>query len=437
MADTIAAVATPPGEGGIGIVRLSGPEARSIAETLTRTTLRPRHAHYARFMASDDEAIDSGVALWFKGPASFTGEDVVELQGHGGPVVVNMVLQRCLELGARPARPGEFSERAFLNDKLDLAQAEAIADLIASTTTAAARAANRSLEGVFSSRVHDLLSELIALRVFVEAAIDFPDEEDVDFLGDGQVETRIQQLLEQISELHSSAARGKTLRTGITVALTGPPNAGKSSLMNALTETDTAIVTNIPGTTRDVLREQIQIDGIPVHLVDTAGIREAADAVEAEGVRRAQKVLASADVVLAVQDASSDPSEMPFDSRTIRVLNKTDLTTLGAGMVDESTIRTSATHSEGIEELRQMIASRAGTADAAEGTFTARTRHLHALDATSEHVANALDHLQSTQASELVAEELRCAQESLGRITGAFSADDLLGEIFSSFCIGK
>ena len=437
MTDTIAAVATPPGEGGIGIVRLSGPHAKRIAESLTGILLRPRFAHYSRFLAIDGSTIDSGIALWFKNPASFTGEDVVELQGHGGPVVVHMVLQRCLELGARPARPGEFSERAFLNDKLDLAQAEAIADLISSTTTAAVRAANRSLEGAFSERVNALLSHLVDLRVYVEAAIDFPDEEDVDFLADGQVESRLGALLAQVVELKESATRGKTLRSGITVALTGPPNAGKSSLMNALTETDTAIVTDIPGTTRDVLREQIQIDGIPVHLIDTAGIREATDAVEAEGVRRAQIVLESADVILAVNDARDAMEHESADPRVIHVMNKTDLTGRGTGLAGDSTIRTSAIRCEGIAELRQMIAARAGTADAAEGTFTARTRHLDALGRTQDHAQAALDHLRSTQAGELVAEELRYAQQSLGEITGSFSADDLLGEIFSSFCIGK
>jgi len=447
-ADTICAIATPPGAGGIGIVRVSGPEAAAIARSLIGHLPAPRRASLAAFRDASGEVIDSGIALYFPGPASFTGEDVLELQGHGGPFILHRLMQRILSLGARQARPGEFSERAFLNDKIDLAQAEAIADLIDSGTDAAARAAQRSLQGVFSQRVDDLQQQLTRLRVFVEAAIDFPDEE-VDFLAESDVLERLDGVIFQLDALLQEARQGRLLRDGIVLAIIGRPNAGKSSLLNALSGQDSAIVTEIPGTTRDVLREKIDLDGIPVHLADTAGIRETSDRIEAEGVRRARQALASADIALLVEDASSAAQEQPdLDVEVpkgiarIRVANKSDLDTAAYRAGIESGGRSpdlwiSAKTGQGINALRSRIRAAVGAADHAEGSFSARQRHIDAIKRAGRHLASGKTCMLETMAGELLAEELRLAQQALGEITGEVLPDDLLGEIFASFCIGK
>jgi tRNA modification GTPase len=417
-----------------------------IAERLLGELPAPRYATLAGFRGSEGELIDSGIALYFPAPRSFTGEDVLELQGHGGSVVLQRVLQRVLELGARLARPGEFSERAFLNDKIDLVQAEAIADLIESGTEAAARAALRSLQGEFSSRVRALQERLTGLRVFVEAAIDFPDEE-IDFLAESDVMQRLQHARDELEALLASARQGRLLRDGVVLAIIGRPNAGKSSLLNALSGEDTAIVTEVPGTTRDVLRTQIELDGIPVHLADTAGIRDTDDAIEAEGVRRARRALESADVVLLVTDATAAvdeaglAAEVPAHAHCLQVLNKVDLLPgkeIGRGADGEFDILPiSALTGQGLDELRHRIRQAAGVADEARGTFSARQRHIDALKRAGRHLAAGGDEMLETQAGELLAEELRLAQLALGEVTGEMLPDDLLGEIFSSFCIGK
>jgi tRNA modification GTPase len=446
--DTICAIATPPGAGGLGIVRISGPGVRELAMSLLGHLPQPRHATLANFHNDAGETIDSGIVLFFPGPASFTGEDVLELQGHGGPFVLQQLMNRMLDLGARLARPGEFSERAFLNDKLDLAQAEAIADLIESSTDAAARAAQRSLQGVFSQQINSLQTCLTQLRVFVEASIDFPDEE-IDFLAESDVLQRLDKANHQLSELLKEARQGRLLRDGIVLAIIGRPNAGKSSLLNALSGQDSAIVTEIPGTTRDVLREQIELDGIPVHLADTAGIRETSDRIEAEGVRRARLALESADLALLVEDVTEPVAgqsdlalELPPNIGCIRVANKMDLGTKeyrrqaeqGGVMPD---LWISAKTGQGMDELRSRIREAVGAADHAQGSFSARQRHIDALKRAQYHLFSGTDQLQQSQSRELLAEELRLAQRALGEITGEFLPDDLLGEIFASFCIGK
>jgi len=450
--DTICAIATPPGAGGLGIVRLSGPLVRDIAMSMVGRLPTPRYATLADFLDGAGEIIDTGIALWFPAPRSFTGEDVLELQGHGGAFILQRLVERALELGARLAEPGEFSQRAFLNDKLDLVQAEAIADLIESGTAAAARAAQRTLQGVFSEQVNALQAELTALRVFVEAAIDFPEEE-IDFLAESDVDDRVRRLGERVAGLLRDARQGRLLRDGIVLAIIGPPNAGKSSLLNALSGEDRAIVTAIPGTTRDVLREQIDLDGIPVHVADTAGIRETRDEIEAEGVRRALQTLDTADVVLLVEDVSNaaiaDPSAgivLPPGATCLRVGNKIDLLSAeeqrkisGAGGPDRVWI--SARTGQGLDLLRQRIRETVGAASGAEsgvgGNFSARQRHVDALKRAGRHVAAGFEVLTDSGAGELLAEELRLAQQALGEITGEMLADDLLGEIFASFCIGK
>ncbi len=446
MTDTIAALATPPGRGGVGIIRLSGPLVQEISRDIAGRLPQPRYAALSNFTQADGQTIDQGLTLYFPAPHSFTGEDVLELQGHGGPVVMDMLLQRCLELGARPARPGEFSERAFLNDKLDLAQAEAIADLIDSETTTAARLATRSLQGAFSERINELVAELIKLRIYVEAAIDFPEEE-IDFLSDGKVSTDLHEIIYKIKGVKSSARTGRLLRDGMSLVIAGRPNAGKSSLLNALAGVDTAIVTDIPGTTRDVLRERIQIDGMPLHLIDTAGLRDSADQIELEGMRRAQAEMEKADALLWVFDAASDPEhsgfsqdELPSHIPVIFVRNKIDLMTAQPAVVQTSQgvqVSLSAKSGTGMELLKQQLKTSMNYQGSETAEFIARRRHLHAIDRALEFLHQGENALQVHQAGELLADDLRQAQASLSEITGAFTADDLLGEIFSSFCTGK
>lgn len=450
--ETIAAVATAPGRGGIGVVRVSGPRAKAVAITLSGREPVARHAHYGPFHADDGEVIDEGLMLFFPGPHSFTGEDVLELQGHGGPVVMDMLLRRCAELGVRLARPGEFSERAFLNDKLDLAQAEAIADLIEASSVQAARNAIRSLQGEFSRRVHQLTEKLIQLRIYVEAAIDFPEEE-IDFLADGRVLALLQAVREELSAVIHEAGQGALLREGMNVVIAGRPNAGKSSLLNALAGREAAIVTDIAGTTRDVLREHIHIDGMPLHVIDTAGLRDTEDQVERIGVERAIKAIEDADRILLVVDASalsSDTDESswpnilvakPDPTKTTLIRNKADLTgegaTLSVDLDGHATLSLSARSGDGLQLLREHLKTCMGYDQTAESGFSARRRHLDALRQAAEHLEHGHAQLTLAGAGELLAEDLRQAQHALGGITGAFSSDDLLGRIFSSFCIGK
>jgi tRNA modification GTPase len=406
----------------------------------------PRRASFCALRDQDGSEIDSGLAIFFEAPASFTGEDVLEFQGHGGPVIVDMVLQRVLALGARLAEPGEFSRRAYLNDKLDLAQAEAIADLIDARTRAAARSAVRSLSGVFSQRVNAIGESITRLRMYVEAAIDFPEEE-IDFLADGEVGQQLETLLSEVEDLQTRAHNGRLLQDGLRLVIAGLPNAGKSSLLNALTGQDSAIVTEIPGTTRDLLRETIAIDGLPVHLVDTAGLRDSADPVEREGVRRAQAEIALADHALWVYDGNADPEAMgltqanlPGDVPLTRIHNKADLSGQAVGLHDVAgvtEIRLSACTGEGVDLLRHYLKRLVAFDDLVEGDFSARRRHLDAIGQTLEVLRAGRAALRRHQAGELLAEDLREAHRSLMTVTGEFSSDDLLGEIFSSFCIGK
>jgi tRNA modification GTPase len=450
--DTIAAVATASGRGGVGIVRVSGPRAKAVAITLSGREPTARHAHYGVFHADDGEVIDEGLLLFFPGPHSFTGEDVLELQGHGGPVVMDMLLQRCVELGVRLARPGEFSERAFLNDKLDLAQAEAIADLIDASSAQAARNAVRSLQGDFSRRVHQLTEKLIQLRIYVEAAIDFPEEE-IDFLADGHVLAQLNGVRGELSTVLREAGQGALLRDGMSVVIAGRPNAGKSSLLNALAGREAAIVTDIAGTTRDVLREHILIDGMPLHVVDTAGLRDTEDQVERIGVQRALSAIGEADRILLMVDASAPealnllalwPEFLDFtpDPQKVTLIrNKADLSgeaiALEVSAEGQVTLSMSARSGEGIELLREHLKHCMGYEQTAESGFSARRRHLDALRLAEQYLQHGHDQLTLAGAGELLAEDLRLAQQALGEITGAFSSDDLLGRIFSSFCIGK
>jgi tRNA modification GTPase len=454
--DTIAAIATATGNAGIGVIRISGPDAFRISHELTGVSPAPRQARLVTVRDHRGEPLDTGLLLHFPAPHSFTGEDVAELHGHGGSVLLRTVLRECLHAGARQAEPGEFSRRAFLNDKIDLLQAEAIADLIASSTETAARSATRSLSGAFSRRVEALLDGLIRLRVFVEAAIDFPEEE-VDFIADSDVADRLTRLREQLQELLSAARRGRRLRDGFKLVIAGAPNAGKSSLLNQLAEQDAAIVTDVPGTTRDVLREFIEIDGLPIHIVDTAGLRLATDAVEREGISRAHREMQTADRILLVVDAADSEATRDASSALDRhddalppgvpvtlLLNKIDLNgeppaieALAGSRVD-TRISLSARTGDGLDLLRHHLLESAGVAGGEESDFSARQRHLDALEESDAHLASAAMQLDgSTTAPELLAEDLRYAQESLGRITGRFTSDDLLGEIFGSFCIGK
>ena len=442
--DTIAAIATPPGNGGVGIIRISGRLVTEIANRLLNKPIQPRLAQYSSFIDSDGTVIDSGIVLYFPAPASYTGEDILELQGHGGSVVLDMLLRRVLSLGARLANPGEFTERAFLNNKLDLAQAEAVADLIESSTEQSVRSAQKSMQGVFSEQINELVENLTELRTYVEAAIDFVDEE-IDFLTDGVVENRIVKILHKIEEIQKTAQQGRLLRDGMTVVLAGKPNAGKSSLLNALAGHEAAIVTDIAGTTRDVLRERIQLDGMPLHIIDTAGLRESDNTVEKEGIRRAHEEIRKADLILLLIDARDSDTQsleetLPANSSITKIYNKIDL--LGQGPeISESeqgaqiylSIKTGA----GMDLLKQHLKQSVGFNAAADNVFIARRRHIEALNKGHEFVDSALKQLQISQAGELVAEDLRQAQNHLAEITGQFTSDDLLGKIFSSFCIGK
>ncbi|NOY66255.1 MAG: tRNA uridine-5-carboxymethylaminomethyl(34) synthesis GTPase MnmE [Gammaproteobacteria bacterium] len=444
--DTIAAIATPPGRGGVGIIRVSGSKCKNIAMKMLGKCPIPRKAEYLPFLNETREVIDEGIALYFNNPFSFTGEDVLELQAHGGPVILDMLLQCCIKHGARIARPGEFSERAFLNDKLDLAQAEAIADIIDASSEQAARAAIRSLQGEFSSRVNSLLTELTELRMYVEAAIDFPEEE-IDFLSDKNIYIKLDKIESEFSNLMQSTRQGTLLREGITVVIAGRPNAGKSSLLNALAGKDSAIVTEVAGTTRDVLREYIHIDGMPMHIIDTAGLRETKDKVEIIGVKRAWDEIEKADCILLIVDDQQGISpedkkileQFPKGIKTTIVRNKCDLTKNKPGMIegDIPEITLSAKINIGVDVLRKYLESVVGFQAGGEGEFIARRRHLDALERVGQHITMAREQLEEAKAGELAAEELRAAQNDLAEITGEFTSDDLLGKIFSSFCIGK
>lgn len=442
--DTITAIASAPGAAGVGIVRVSGPMVPAIAQILLGRTPQARYAHFVTFRDAAGEAIDHGLLLHFPAPASYTGEHVLELQGHGSPVLLDALLRRMCELGARLARPGEFTERAFLNGKLDLAQAEAVADLIAARSQAGARAALHSMEGVFSRKVEALLDELIALRVHIEAAIDFPEEE-IDFLADPAITQQLEALRGQLAELLREAQRGLRLNDGLRVAIIGRPNAGKSSLLNALAGSDRAIVTDIAGTTRDVLRESLSLDGIALELADTAGLRETDDPVEREGVRRAHGELQRADVALLVTEAAYAQADLAlFDSlprevERLVLVNKIDLNQVAADHQQHNGITwlwLSAKTGDGLDVLREHLKQLAG-AGSGEGAFSARRRHILALQQVVAHLDHTAVVLVTSRAGELAAEELRHAQHALGEITGSYSSDDLLGAIFGSFCIGK
>ncbi len=449
--DTIAAIATAPGRGGVGVIRISGSNLLPFAFALTGKAPRARYATLANFRAADDSAVDTGLLLYFPGPNSFTGEDVLELQGHGGPVVMQLLLARCLDLGARLAEPGEFSRRAFLNGKMDLAQAEAVADLIDASTASAARSAVRSLQGEFSKAIHGLTDELINLRMLVEATLDFP-EEDIDFLKAADAFGRLNRLQAKLAEIFDRAGQGKLLQTGLHVVLAGQPNVGKSSLLNRLAGDELAIVTPIAGTTRDALRSTIQIEGIPLHIIDTAGLRATEDVVEKIGIERSWQEIERADVVLLLVDARTGITDadreildkLPERLQRITIYNKIDLADRPAERHDEHdkhgdavAISLSARAGDGMELLRNELLRIAGWHQT-EDVFIARERHLRALALAQEHIATARAVVESPfPALELFAEELRLAQQALGEITGEFTADDLLGVIFSRFCIGK
>jgi tRNA modification GTPase len=450
--DTIAAIATATGRGGVGIVRVSGPKAGLVAEQLLKQKLQPRFAHYCPFHNNAGAILDQGIALFFPGPNSFTGEDVLELQGHGGPVILDLLLREITQLGVRLARPGEFSERAFLNDKLDLAQAEAIADLIDATNEQAARNALHSLQGAFSIRIHELVEALISLRIYVEASIDFPEEE-IDFLTDGKVANDLAVIEQKLEQVFKEAKQGVLVRDGMRVVIAGRPNAGKSSLLNALSGRESAIVTSIEGTTRDVLREHIHIDGMPLHIIDTAGLRDSPDEVERIGIQRAWQEIQQADRVLLLVDSGSTAEfeakkiwpefvhKLEDASKLTLVRNKIDLSGEAAGLANlensASYIGISAATGAGMEDLKQHLKDIMGFSNSGEGGFTARRRHLDALERAQSFLALGKAQLHGYAAGELLAEDLRQAQNALSEITGEFTPDDLLGRIFSSFCIGK
>jgi len=443
--DTIVAIATPPGRGGVGIVRLSGIAASSIALQLSHDqSYTPRIAHYRSFYDENNELIDQGIVLFFKAPHSFTGEDVVEMQVHGSPIVLDRLVQLCIQKGARIANPGEFSERAFLNDKMDLTQAEAVADLIHAHSLTAARMAVRSLQGEFSKKINQFNHQIVQLRLLTEAAIDFPEEE-IDFLNDGKIVTRLQQLIAILDAIRAEAHQGAIIREGLSLVIAGRPNAGKSTLINALAGRDVAIVTDVAGTTRDVMREYILLDDIPLHLIDTAGLRDSEDVVEKEGIKRAWAELRRADCVLLVIDTHhpEDPAlldkavqaELPPNVPIIRIFNKID--TLGEyPKCEGNSIYLSAKQGNGLSLLKNKIKEVVGY-QPSEGQFLARRRHIQALDKANEYLATGLHQLTHHRAGELLAEDLRLAHHALCAITGEFTSDDLLGEIFSTFCIGK
>lgn len=452
MKETIVAQATAPGRGSIGILRVSGPLATEVAQAVLGKCPKPRMADYLPFKDADGTVLDQGIALYFKSPNSFTGEDVLELQGHGGQVVLDLLLKRILQIdGIRLARPGEFSEQAFLNDKLDLAQAEAIADLIDATSEQAARSALKSLQGEFSKKVNELVESVIYLRTYVEASIDFPDEE-IDFLADGKIEANLRGIINQLEDVRSEAKQGSILREGMKVVIAGRPNAGKSSLLNALAGREAAIVTDIAGTTRDVLREHIHIDGMPLHIIDTAGLRDATDEVERIGISRAWTEIEQADRIILMLD-SSDPessdlskvrseflAKLPTTLPVTVVRNKIDLNGEQATESEQGgyqIISLSAQTHDGIQLLRDHLKQAMGFQTGTEGGFLARRRHLDALEKAAEHLQIGLVQLTEFHAGELLAEELRLVQTYLSEITGEFTSDDLLGNIFSSFCIGK
>lgn len=454
--DTIVAQATAVGQGGVGIVRLSGSLSKQIASQIIGFSPTPRYAHYTSFSAKDEMPIDEGIALYFAGPHSFTGEDVFEFQAHGGPVVIDRLIKECVLLGARPAEPGEFSKRAFLNDKLDLLQAEAVADLISSQSEQAAKSALLSMQGAFSDCIDNLVDKLISIRMFVEAAIDFPEEE-IDFLADSDVLDQTDEVINALELVMKQANQGALVTEGMRVVIAGKPNAGKSSLLNALAGRESAIVTNIEGTTRDVLKEQIQIDGMPLHIIDTAGLRESDDKVEQIGVQRAWEEINNADRILLVQDATKLSSfqdlsieeswpdflnKLDTTEHVSLVLNKVDLVdpSLVASLpkpLPSNILSLSAKSLTGLDSLRDHLKSCVGFDSNTEGQFAARRRHIVALQSAMEHIRLGKQQLVSANAGELLAEELRLAQDKLGEITGKFLPDDLLGEIFSSFCIGK
>ncbi|MBP6562468.1 MAG: tRNA uridine-5-carboxymethylaminomethyl(34) synthesis GTPase MnmE [Neisseriaceae bacterium] len=443
---TIAAIATAPGRGGVGVIRLSGHNLLPVAEQLSQgKTPKPRMALYTDFYDADGQAIDNGLMLFFKGPASFTGEDVIELQGHGGPVVLNMLLKRCLALGAQMAEPGEFTKRAFLNNKLDLAQAESVADLIDASSQSAAKSAVRSLKGAFSEHIHVLVDQLITLRMLVEATLDFP-EEDIDFLEAANAKGKLADIQGQLAQVLASASQGALLREGMQVVLVGAPNVGKSSLLNALAGDDVAIVTDIAGTTRDTVKEHIIIDGVPVHIIDTAGLRDTDDVVEKIGIARSEAAVKQADVALVLidpreglnQTTEAILAQLPSSLKRIEVQNKIDLSGETPEHVSRETgsdlIKLSAKTGAGLDLLRQALLDQVGWQGDQEGLFLARERHVQALLAAQEELVCAS---QIDTEIELLAEHLRLAQMSLSEITGEFTADDLLGVIFSRFCIGK
>ena len=460
MSDTesIVAVATPPGRGGIGIVRVSGPKAGFITQRIVNVAVPARQATHANFVDAEKNAIDNGIALYFPGPHSYTGEDVLELQGHGSPVIMQMLARRCLELGARLARPGEFTERAFLNGRLDLAQAEGVADLIESRTESSARSALRSLQGDFSNRVVELVDAVTRLRIFVEAAIDFPDEE-IDFLEDANVVAQLEELSVLFQSLRVSLRNGKIMRDGLKVVLTGLPNAGKSSLLNALTREDRAIVSNIPGTTRDVLEQFVEIDGLSVEILDTAGIRQTTNEIEAEGVRRALLAQQAADLVILVVDNTGLHHDQIDDliqqqlpnAPLLLVRNKIDLDGARTSLKDSTPedkdiinrelivdeVFVSALDGTGLDILRERIKAFAGLRDEEDNQFLARQRHIDALDRAEHFLMTGLEQQKTYKAGELLADDLHSCQKALGEITGEVTSDDLLGLIFGSFCIGK
>lgn len=442
--DIIAAIATAAGRGGIGVVRVSGPTLEGIVAGVVARPLPPRRAMLSAFLDARGEVIDEGIALYYRAPHSYTGEDVLELQGHGGPLVLQLVLRRCLELGARLAQPGEFTRRAYLNEKLDLAQAESVADLIDAATAEAARSAVRSLRGVFSRKIEQLWEAFVELRALVEATLDFP-EEDVEFLKQAQADRRLAELQERVAEVLAASVQGSLLREGIHVVLAGRPNVGKSSLLNRLAGEELAIVTEIPGTTRDVIRQSISLDGVPAHVIDTAGLRESDDPVEKLGVARTWAAIEKADLVLLLLDATQGESaadreivgKLPTGLPCIKIMNKIDLLGRQPGVErrgSDQTVWLSAKTGSGIELLRKAVLETVGWHAVGEGMFMARERHIRALQQVGLHLEHAR---QQGSRLELLAEELRLGQEALGTITGEFTSDDLLGEIFSRFCIGK